>query len=77
MSEAVLQFNWALEYGRNGPSNQIREEIDQAYHNQNSSDLRNDSDVDFHVLSDSQNEEGFEAVEEDDDDDSMRSGYVF
>lgn len=56
--EAALQFSWALDFSCSGQNSQLREEIDQTYHNQNSRDLRDDSDADFLVLSDSQEEEG-------------------
>ena len=56
----MLHFNWALEFGRSGPSSQLREEIDQAYHHQDSSSEqgRDNMEEDFQVLSDSRLEEG-------------------
>ena len=54
--EAALQFSWALDFTCSGQNSQLREEIDQTYHNQNSLDRRDDSDG-FLELDDSQEEE--------------------
>lgn len=51
--EAALQFSWALDFTCSGQNSQLREEIDQTYHNQNSLDCRDDSDG-FLDLNDSQ-----------------------
>ena len=52
--EASLQFSWALDLSRSGcPSNQLREEIDHAYHNQNALDVHGESaDADFLIPED-------------------------
>ncbi len=61
--EASLQFSWALDFSRSGcPNNQLREEIDHAYHNQNDSDIRGDSgDADF-LIPEEDEEDSFVGV---------------
>ena len=61
--EASLQFSWALDFSRSGSSSQLREEIDQAYHNQNSLDLASGAD-DFLPLDDPSIEDGDPQEEE-------------
>lgn len=74
--EACLQFSWALDFSRSGSSSQLREEIDQAYHNQNSLDLGSDADTGFLPLGEPSIEGGegsFEEGELGESDGSMRS----
>ena len=47
-----MQFSWALDFSRSGSSSQLREEIDQAYHNQNTLDITGDGADDFLPLDD-------------------------
>ncbi len=58
--EAVLQFSWALDFNRSSGNTQIREEIDQVYHPQDTSALEQSNDSDFIPHSDpvSDNEGG-------------------
>lgn len=73
----MLQFSWALDFTRSGPSVNVREEIDRVYHaDQNSSA---DSEGDFLVLNDESLDMAGPGMEEGEEEggsdagDSMRS----
>ena len=69
--EAALQLSWALNFSRSGTNSQLREEIDQAYHNQNTSDSGNDeSDVYILPVDDPTSDE--EEREDNESDSSVR-----
>ena len=57
-------MSWALDFSRSGSSSQLREEIDQAYHNQNNLDLASGAD-DFLPLDDPSVEEDNDPEDED------------
>lgn len=71
VSEAILHFSWARDFGKNEASNQIREEIDQAYRTQTESG-NEDADLSSFVLDENNDISGVQD-EEGSDDDSMQS----